>query len=105
MLANKLGGGARKQAPPSKKVLSQEWTQQFQNQDPNRRADDQVVDTRNNGLGKSPSTHMLNGGDNAGQATRCELPSAVHIAQISSSDEDYLDFEEADDFEMEDEAA
>ena len=28
----------------------------------------------------------------------------MHIAQISSSDEDYLDFEEADDFEMEDEA-
>jgi len=29
----------------------------------------------------------------------------VHIAQLSSSDDDYLDFEEADDFEMEDEAA
>ena len=28
----------------------------------------------------------------------------MHIAQLSSSDEDYLDFEEADDFEMEDEA-
>lgn len=47
----------------------------------------------------------MNGGSASGQATRCELPSAVHIAQISSSDEDYLDFEEADDFEMEDEAA
>ena len=38
------------------------------------------------------------------QANKCELPRAVHIAQISSSDEDYLDFEEAEDFEMEDEA-
>ena len=50
---------------------------------------------------------MLNGGasENATPAqTRCDLPTAVHIAQISSSDEDYLDFEEADDFEMEDEA-
>ena len=37
-------------------------------------------------------------------ATKCDLPTAVHIAQLSSSDEDYLDFEEADDFEMEDEA-
>ena len=27
----------------------------------------------------------------------------MHIAPISSSDEDYLDFEEADDFEVEDE--
>ena len=36
--------------------------------------------------------------------TRCDLPTAVHIAQISSSDDDYLDFEEADDFEVEDEA-
>ena len=38
------------------------------------------------------------------QSTKCELPTAVHIAQLSSSDEDYLDFEEAEDFEMEDEA-
>ena len=50
---------------------------------------------------------MLNGGNpyTAEQATRCDLPTAVHIAQLSSSDDDYLDFEEADDFEMEDEAA
>jgi hypothetical protein len=27
----------------------------------------------------------------------------VHIAQISSDDDDYLDFNEADDFEMEEE--
>ena len=32
------------------------------------------------------------------------MPTAVQIAQLSSSDDDYLDFEEADDFEVEDEA-
>ena len=37
--------------------------------------------------------------------TRCGLPNAVHIAQLSASDDDDLDFEEADDFEMEDERA
>jgi len=31
------------------------------------------------------------------------LPTAVHIAQLSSSDDEYLDFNEADDFEMEEE--
>ncbi len=46
------------------------------------------------GPGQSQSMHQ----------TRCELPTAVHIAQFDSSDEDYLDFEEADDFEMENEA-
>ena len=41
------------------------------------------------------------------QSTRCDLPTAVHIAQISSSDEDYLDFGEADDFndDLEEESA
>ena len=46
----------------------------------------------------------MNGGSTTTQTTKCELPTAVHIAQLSSSDEDYLDFEEAEDFEMEDEA-
>lgn len=32
------------------------------------------------------------------------MHTAVKIAQISESDEDYLDFEEADHFELEDEA-
>ncbi len=62
------------------------------------------------GLARSPSTNMLglNGSPNMNgggvhasgglgasstiQSTRCDLPTAVHIAQISSSDEDYLDF-------------
>ena len=74
--------------------------------------------TASGGLSRSPSTHMLNG-NNANhpkqqrkqhptqtsatiQSTRCDLPTAVHIAQISSSDEDYLDFGEADDFEDDD---
>lgn len=42
---------------------------------------------------------MLNGS----QPTPCELPTAVHIAQLSSSDSDFLDFNEADDFGMEEE--
>lgn len=45
-----------------------------------------------------------NGVATGANQTRCELPTAVHIAQISSSDEDYLDFEEADDFNIEDES-
>lgn len=45
-----------------------------------------------------------NGPATGANQTRCELPTAVHIAQISSSDEDYLDFEEADDFNIEDES-
>ena len=81
--------GAAENFNTNRRRISQEWTQKFSTQD---------NCTINFGL------NTIEGGSSTAHTTKCELPTAVHIAQLSSSDEDYLDFEEAEDFEMEDEA-